>query len=204
MPVDEDIEPDSNGEVLKNKLGIKAKAEMDILEKDFLQEAENQLLHIEKNHQFSSQDICDIHELWLGDIYSFAGKYRTVTLQKSDFLFAAPNLISKLMLELETKYLEVFTPCNFSNDDALANAIGIVHAELILIHPFREGNGRAARLLADLMAMQANRPPINYGYISQLGEHGGFDEYISAIHAALDREYSAITRIFKILLGNSS
>jgi hypothetical protein len=30
----------------------------------------------------------------------------------------------------------------------------VVHAELLLIHPFREGNGRLARWLADLMALQ--------------------------------------------------
>jgi len=36
-----------------------------------------------------------------------------------------------------------------------ATALAEVHAELILIHPFREGNGRLARLLALLMALQA-------------------------------------------------
>ncbi len=33
-----------------------------------------------------------------------------------------------------------------------------VHEELVLIHPFREGNGRVARLLSTLMAFQAGLP----------------------------------------------
>ena len=34
----------------------------------------------------------------------------------------------------------------------------MVHVELVLIHPFREGNGRLARLLAMLMGLQAGLP----------------------------------------------
>ena len=38
-----------------------------------------------------------------------------------------------------------------------------VHAEPILIHPFREGNGRCARLLATLMGLQAGLPALDFG-----------------------------------------
>ena len=34
-------------------------------------------------------------------------------------------------------------------------SIAMVHTELLLIHPFRDGNGRLARWLADIMAAQA-------------------------------------------------
>jgi len=34
--------------------------------------------------------------------------------------------------------------------------------EFILIHPFREGNGRLSRLLADVMAVQSGRGPLDY------------------------------------------
>jgi cell filamentation protein len=79
----------------------------------------------------------------------------------------------------------------------------VVHLELILIHPFREGNGRTARLLADLMAMQANRPPLNYIAIDQTKNQQGFNDYILAIHAGLAGNYEPIQRIFKILLKQS-
>ncbi len=200
----EDYELGSDGKVLNNKLGIKIEQEMNALEEKFLRDAEIQLLGINANHQFTSQDICDIHELWLGDIYYFAGKYRISNMSKDGFFFASSEQIYKLMDSLEKRFLSKYTPCNFKNDQDLAQALGIVHAELILIHPFREGNGRTARLLADLMSMQANRPPLNYSYISQLEEGIGFKHYISAIHTALDSDYLPITRIFEKLLSDSA
>ena len=44
----------------------------------------------------------------------------------------------------------------------LVEAIAVVHDELIPIHPFREGNGRLSRLLANVMALQADRQVLDY------------------------------------------
>jgi cell filamentation protein len=45
---------------------------------------------------------------------------------------------------------------------ALIRGLAEVHVEFVLIHPFREGNGRIARLLADVMACQAGIGPLDY------------------------------------------
>ncbi len=204
VPSDENFEPGSNDEVLKNKLGIKSKEEMEIVEEQELGRAELELLEIvDGDHQFTAEDICNIHELWLGDIYSFAGRYRTVNMAKGDFLFAPSARIADLMSKFETDFLAKHTPCSYSDTTELARVLGMVHIELILIHPFREGNGRTARLLADLMAMQANRPPLNYALIDQTKHKQGYDDYILAIHAGLDENYKPMERIFKMLLEQS-
>ncbi|EKD74382.1 MAG: hypothetical protein ACD_44C00473G0001 [uncultured bacterium] len=201
VPADENFEPGSNDEVLRNYLGIKSKNDMEALEEQELERTELELLKIfDEKHQFIAEDICDIHELWLGDIYPFAGKYRTVNMAKGDFLFAPSSRISDLMTKLESHFLAKYTPCHFSNIDELAHALGVVHIELILIHPFREGNGRVARLLADLMAMQAKMPPLNYSPIDQTVNQQGFEEYILAIHAGVGGNYAPIQNIFKVLL----
>jgi cell filamentation protein len=71
--------------------------------------------------------------------------------------------------------------------------LAIVHAELILIHPFREGNGRCSRLLSTLMALQAGLPALDFG-----GIHGKEKQrYIAAIHAAMGREYGPMTKLFE-------
>jgi fido (protein-threonine AMPylation protein) len=49
--------------------------------------------------------------------------------------------------------LRLYTPCRIKSTEQQAAALAIVHAELILSHPFREGNGRCARLLAMLMGL---------------------------------------------------
>lgn len=82
---------------------------------------------------FTAQDICNIHELWLGDIYPFAGKLRTVNMSKNNFPFAVPNRIQALMKDLENKFLKKYSPCNYSDIEKLSFALGIVHVEFILI-----------------------------------------------------------------------
>lgn len=206
VPTDEDFEPNSNNEVLKNKLGITTKDKMDLLEEQELKHTESEVMTLivfDENYRFTAQDICDIHEFWLKDIYFFAGKYRTVNMAKEDFTFAASNRIEPLMNTLERDYLAKYTPCHFTDTLILAEALGIVHVELIIIHPFREGNGRVARLLADLMAMQAKRQPLNYALIDQTNNMEGFNNYIKAIHAGFNGDYKPITEIFKKLLDQS-
>ena len=95
-----------------------------------------------------------MHRLWLGRVYPWAGAYRTVNMAKGDFVFAAASQIPRLMQQFENGALRKFTPCRFASIDDQALALAVVHAELVLIHPFREGNGRLARLLATLMALQ--------------------------------------------------
>lgn len=103
------------------------------------------------------------------------------------------------MKKFETEYLSRYTPTHHSNVNELTYALGIVHVEFILIHLFREGNGRTARLLADLMIMQSKKPPLNFSAIDQTKSLKGFEQYIAAIHAGFDGNYEPIQKIFKLL-----
>jgi len=199
---DENFEPGSNNQVLKNYLSIKVKDEIEQIEAQELNRVELEIVEqFDKDHQFSAADICNIHYLWLGDIYPSAGKYRTVNISKDDFLFAAANQIDKSIQEFERDYLKKYTPCHFEETNKLAYALGVVHVEFIIIHPFREGNGRTARLLSDLMAMQAKREPLDYSPIDQTRNKSGFREYIEAIQAGFKNSYEPIQKIFINLLS---
>ncbi|MBL0719802.1 Fic family protein [Piscinibacter sp. Jin2] len=68
--------------------------------------------------------------------------------------------------------------------------------ELILIHPFREGNGRLARLLADVMAVQSGHEPLDY---STWEQHK--TAYIGAIHAGMAGNYGAMDRWVAAAMG---
>ena len=78
-----------------------------------------------------------------------------------------------------------------------------MHFELILIHPFREGNGRVARLLSDLMVLQAGRAPLNYMAIDKTVNQQGFDKYILAIYEGHNNNFEPIKEIFITLLTQS-
>jgi len=192
-------QPGSHGGVLVNLLGVTSVDEMDDVELVRLDKMQSALLNeIEIDQRIRADDLRNWHKRWLGDVYKWAGEYRTVNMQKGDFLFAASNLIPKLMQDYEKNYLNRFTPCNGFDAERLIEALSVCHVELIIIHPFREGNGRLARVLATIMALQAGMPLLDFTYMT---EHK--DEYIGAIHAGHSGDYEPMKRIFAIILKAS-
>lgn len=195
-----EFEPGSRGRVLCNLADVRSVREMARLESERLLAATEHLIdEIEVDQRFRAEDICHMHRLWLGGIYTWAGEYRQVNIGKEGFMFAAAHLIPGLMKELERGPLRQFTPCRFSTVEEQSYALAVVHAELILIHPFREGNGRCARLVATLMGLQAGLPVLNFGGIR--GEEK--KRYIGAIHAAVGRDYAPTTAIFRRVIART-
>ena len=182
------FEPGSRGRILKNLLAIKTIRKMEDAELLGYMEAERKLLgHFGAHHRFSIEDINLIHELFLGRIYPWAGTFRNVNISKAGFTFATAFAIPSAMRDFERYILAENTPCQGPNLIEVAEKIAIVHAELLLIHPYREGNGRTARLLATLMAYQAGQPGIDFGFVGSRGKE--FERYVGAIQAGLDRDY---------------
>ncbi len=61
-------------------------------------------------------------------------------------MFAPAGRVAKFLAQFEKEYLAKHTPCTNMSREQVIEAIVTVHVELILIHPFREGNGRLSRL----------------------------------------------------------
>ncbi|MGO8857035.1 MAG: Fic/DOC family protein, partial [Steroidobacteraceae bacterium] len=142
-----------------------------------------------------ANDICRLHRLWLGPIYPWAGEYRSVNIGKGGFQFAHAPRIASLMAELERDALRRHTPCRAVAVLELARALAEVHAELILVHPFRDGNGRLARLLMLLIALQAGLPPSDFSPLARRGKR----TYIAGIHAALNRDYASTAMMARVI-----
>ena len=187
-------EPGSGSRVLRNLLGIKRKREMDRIEgREQVRALEELLGMYGKSHRFHAADVSHIHKVWLGPVYSWAGQYRQVNITKGNFSFAAARHIPALMNDFEKGPLAKFTPCNFQSEDEIGNALAVVHAELVLIHPFRDGNGRTARLCAILMAVQAGLPPLDFGGLKGTMKQ----KYFLAVRASLERNYGPMKQIFR-------
>ncbi len=193
-----ETEPGSRGRVLRNLLGIQSVRQMNELESVALDLTQREaLLRITKKQRITARDICVLHSLWMGQIYPWAGDYRSVNMGKGGFQFANAALIAGLMDALERGALAQYTPCVASAQNPTALALAVVHAELILIHPFRDGNGRIARLVASVMAEQAGLPPLDFSPL--LGK--GKQRYIGAIHAAVGRDYVPLTQLFEKVIA---
>lgn len=156
-------QPGSNEQVLLNKLGITDPAEMADAELELLlQLYEAVLVRAMPDRALTVTDLKAWHRRWLGNVYAWAGDERSVNMSKGDFPFAAAAQVPRLLVEFGRDCLARYTPCHGLTDEALAVAIAHTHVEFILVHPFREGNGRLSRLLADVMAVQAEREPLDY------------------------------------------
>ena len=191
----------SNDQVLANKLGIIDPIEMDEVELGLLDDLTIALIEeIEMDQCLTVEDLCEWHRRWLGNVFSWAGQHRSVNMSKSGFPFAASQLIPDLMNKFDEGspgFLKTMTPCEGLDDEQLLRALAEVHIEFILIHPFREGNGRLGRLLTTIMALQAGMPPLDFTYLST-----HMDEYIEAIHAGMDN-VEPMTNLFRQVLQQS-
>lgn len=188
-----EFEPGSRGRVLANLLGLHRKSDINAVEtRQLLKVLERSLSRFDDHHRFTVTDVQALHREWLGSIYEWAGRYRQINMSKGSFLFASSSRISSLMDEWGSGPLRKYTPCRFKTIEEIAEALAIVHAEFILIHPFREGNGRLARL-AVLMASQAGLPPLDFRDIARGKAR---DRYFAAIQGTVTRNYAPLTELF--------
>lgn len=198
--IEDQYEPGSRGRVLKNLLGIKRKREMDARETlEQMRTLQKLLRTYSLEHRFTAQDICRMHKLWLGGIYPWAGMPRQVNISKGNFTFAMASQVPKLLQQLETGPLTEFTPCRYGGMDTLVHALAVVHTELVLIHPFREGNGRIARMLAVLMGLQAGLPPLDFDGIKGKNKQA----YFAAVQAGMDYNYQPMEQVFRAVIART-
>ena len=150
--------------------------------------------------RFTASLLRRMHKDWLGSIYPWAGEYRTVNLAKGGFSWPPAYLVPGHMRSFDAETLRQNTPCRVGPLPEVARRIATVHAEFLLIHPFRDGNGRLARWLADLMALQAGFPPPSYRFTGR-GAAKRRQAYLKAVQQGYLREYQALTRFFAEAIG---
>ena len=99
-----------------------------------------------------------------------------------------------------SKLLSEMTP--FSPDwprKRIVETLAEIHAEMVIIHPFRDGNGRVTRFLCDLLLFQAGYDPIRKGvFYNQEGR----EQYFAAIQEAwVTGKNSKLCSIFEHLIA---
>ncbi len=188
--------PNNQSEILPNLLGLKSVEDIALSEFEGFLKAEIMLTEkLSSRTKFDVSYILKIHKLSLGHLYSFAGKCRDVNLSKGGFPFAAAKFLHETMNTFNEDILSKLAK-EYKNRQELIADISKVHGELLFIHPFREGNGRTARILANLMSRKQ-------GYESLLFDKVGkseFEFYVLAVQLSAEKNYSKmeqfITSIF--------
>jgi cell filamentation protein len=131
----------------------------------------------------------------MGDIYPFAGEWRTVALHKGDGPTKWPLPLTGIgpVMEIFERDVLSRTPYLTEDNEALYLFVSEVMNELLAIHPFREGNGRAAFILGDLLLMQNDLLPL-----SEYDEHRHKAAYYAACEAGrLQKNYDPLARLIE-------
>ncbi len=197
LGVEAESQPGSRGRVLRNKPGIQYKREMDRAEFEALTRAQTDFLgQVTTETRFTVEMLRSMHRAWLGELYEWAGEYRTVEMEKGGFHWPPAYLVAQNLAALEQGLLHRHTPSRPASLDTVARRMAEVHAELLLIHPFRDGNGRLARWLADLMALQAGWPLPQYAFAGP-GSRREREAYIEAVKQGYLTRYDLLTDFFR-------
>jgi cell filamentation protein len=125
---------------LKNKLGIidsteLAREEERISKKKAAEMFESGMLDTVKPGSYAALQA--IHKQLFGDIYEFAGQTRNANIAKGNFRFAPVMYLDAALVSVEKMPQSTF------------DQIVEKYVEMNIAHPFREGNGRSARIWLD-------------------------------------------------------
>jgi Fic-DOC domain mobile mystery protein B len=118
----------------------------------------------------------DLHKRMLGDVWTWAGIYRTT---ERNIGVPAWNIRVELKILLDDT--RIWVERTVFDPDELAVRF---HHRLVAIHPFPNGNGRHARLMADLLVMRLGRKRFTWGSASLLNTGEIRTRYVTALREA--------------------
>ena len=117
-----------------------------------------------------------LHRRMFGDVWRWAGRYRTTERNLGVAAWDIAVEMRNLIGDAKTWVAQESYP-----RDEIAIRL---HHRLVWIHPFANGNGRHARLVADLLVMQQGGERFSWGRGSLYSAGELRRRYIAALHAA--------------------
>lgn len=147
---------------------------LDIHDSQLIHELERELLlnsyeyfhtTLEDNTIFDKTYLTSIHRHLFGKLYTWAGEYRTVNISKGSSMFCPymnlESFSSDIFKQLEKEnYLRDFESPTLR--ESFAKRLAYYMCELIVLHPFNEGNGRSLRLFFDMIVTYNGYDYIDY------------------------------------------
>ncbi len=133
-----------DSDVLVNKFDIHDNKKLEEIERKIVLA---KLYELRQNHQIGNFDVAHfvgIHKFLFEDIYPFAGLFRNENIAKGNFSFAEWEYIEDQLKKLLDQLKEEIYLQNLDRDTFIKR-LSYYMAELNVLHPFREGNGRTIR-----------------------------------------------------------
>jgi Fic-DOC domain mobile mystery protein B len=139
-----------------------------------------------KRDLLSEKFIRDLHGRMLGDVWRWAGRFRTTERNLGIHYYEIPVAVRQLLEDAKAwVQYKTYPP----------NEIAVrFHHRLVQIHPFPNGNGRHSRLMADLLVMSLGGERFSWGSVSLQQAGDVRRRYIEALQAADNHDYAPLLR----------
>lgn len=143
--------------VLYNKFGITSQAELDDAESDItsLEIAGLTVNGFPLLGIVSLNTYAQIHKQLFGDIYEWAGEFRTINVAKDSTKFCDYQYIKSEGERIFNELLAEDLLSTITDRKKYINRFAYYYSELNMLHPFREGNGRTLRTFMSILAMNS-------------------------------------------------
>jgi Fic-DOC domain mobile mystery protein B len=145
-------------------------------EQENIARAQEWALSPRRRDLLSEKFIKDLHRQMLGDVWRWAGAFRTSQRNIGIDYWLIPTELRQLLDDAKA-WIEFKT---YPRDEIAVR----FHHRLVRIHPFPNGNGRHSRLMADLLVMRLGGERFSWGRESLRDPGAARERYIEALRAA--------------------
>jgi len=149
---------------------ISKKKAIDLFQTDYLNELKSGSL----------EALVKIHRHLFEDIYEFAGQLRTVNIAKGNFRFVPAIYLNEALKSIEKMPQSTF-------DEIIEK-----YVEMNIAHPFREGNGRSARIWLELILKSELKKVVDWSKVDK-------DDYLLAMERSPVKDIEIKTLLFSAL-----
>jgi Fic-DOC domain mobile mystery protein B len=155
---------------------IAYRRELNAAEQENIVRAQEWAMDGRRRDLLSEKFVKDLHRRMLGDVWRWAGRFRT----------SPRNIgIDYWLISTELRQLLDDAKAWMENDSYSRDEIAVrFHHRMTQIHPFPNGNGRHARLMADLLVIQLGGKRFSWGRKSLREPGEARRRYIEALRAA--------------------
>lgn len=154
---------------------VTCRGELDELEQRGVANAITWALGRRRKKVLNDPFLCRLHRRMFGEVWRWAGEYRTTRLNLGVAPWEVRPELSKLLADAAT-WLEYKA---YSADEIAVR----FHHRLVWVHPFPNGNGRLSRLMADLLVTAHGGERFSWG-AARLIRGEARARYINALRSA--------------------
>lgn len=182
------LDPDEINSLIPSHISIQS--QLNEWEAANILKAETWLFSNNNHGDFLSIDFIKLlHTRMFDDTWRWAGKFRITERNIGVIPYKITTALNNLLEDVQYQII---------NNSLFVDEIAYrLHHRLVAIHPFPNGNGRHARLMTDLLLVQAGQPRFSWGRKKLEAEGPIRKRYIDALRDADKHDYDALAEFVR-------